>query len=258
MISAETRLHYVERILRRTMNRPDLPLNSTTRLLPQNDPHPEGLNLDEKQLTRYALDNRMDLIQIELDLAINALDVESARNALLPDVGLSVEYSLDNTGDAWSDSYHRLGQKGYESQWIGLSATIPLGNRAAEARLRKAKLARLQRQARQDELAQFIAQDVQDALSDLEGNWRRILAAEQGAISAERDYGVELSQFKIGRSNSTQVLYAAERLGDAELSRINAYVDYEIAQINLAQATGTLLGLGCVQIEPVQLSLDTP
>jgi len=71
---------------------------------------------------------------------------------------------------------------------------------------------------------------VYEAVSNLDGNWRRILAAEQGVTAAYRDYRVEQSQFQLGRRTSTDVLYAATRLADAQLSRIRAFVDYEIAR----------------------------
>ena len=102
--------------------------------------------------------------------------------------------------------------------------------------------------ARRDRFQQLIRQDVYEAVSELDKNWRRILAAEQGVTAAERDYKVEQSQFQLGRRTSTDVLFAVTRLADAQLSKIRAFVDYEIAQINLARATGTLLEHGQIHI----------
>ena len=49
------------------------------------------------------------------------------------------------------------------------------------------------------------------------------------------------------------MLYSATQLADAQLGQIRAFADYEIAQVNLARATGTLLGHGQVILEPVDL-----
>lgn len=91
-------------------------------------------------------------------------------------------------------------------------------------------------------------------MAALEENWRRILSAEQGVLSAYREYEVEKSQFQLGARLSTDVLLAAGRHANAQLRQIQAFTRYEIAQINLARATGTLLGYGRIEITPVALS----
>jgi len=91
-------------------------------------------------------------------------------------------------------------------------------------------------------------------MSALEENWRRILSAEQGVLSAYREFEVEKAQFELRNRLSTDVLLAAGRHADARLRQIQAFTRYEIAQISLAQATGTLLGYGRIEITPVTLS----
>jgi hypothetical protein len=55
----------------------------------------------------------------------------------------------------------------------------------------------------------------------------------------------------VGRSTSTDVLDADTNLADARLTEIQAVVEYQIAQIDLAVATGTLLGQARVDWTPV-------
>jgi outer membrane protein TolC len=87
----------------------------------------------------------------------------------------------------------------------------------------------------------------------LNNSWRRILAAEKTVEAAYRDYKVEQSQFQLGIRTSTDVLDSATGLADAQLSRIRALAEYEIAQINLAKATGTLLGFSRIVLEPTDI-----
>ena len=131
-----------------------------------------------------------------------------------------------------------------------------MGNRAARARLQRARLVKVQDQASHERLRQGIRQEVYEAVSELERNWRRILAAEQGVVAAYRDYRVEQSQFQLGIRTSTDVLLSARGLADAQLGQIRAFADYEIAQVNLARATGTLLGYGQVFLQPVDLDSE--
>ncbi len=133
---------------------------------------------------------------------------------------------------------------------VGLSAAIPLGNRAAEARYRRARLQKIRNEVGRERLRLSIRQEVYNSVDELRQNWRRILAAEQGVVTARRDYDVQQSQFTLGRRTSTDVLLSASRLADAQTRRIRAFVEYEIAQVRLARATGTLLGRGQVQLQP--------
>jgi outer membrane protein len=250
VIAAETTVRDSERDLRRIMNRQDMPLNAETAIIPLTDPDPRGLDLNAEAMMAEALNNRMEMIQLELRLAINDLDVELAKNDTLPRLDLDYSYTAagqaGSTGGAFDDVFDRP----TEDHAVGVSAVVPLGNRAAQARLRRARLERIRNQMDRERIGQFVRQEVYEAADGLKQNWRRILAAEQGAVTAYRDYQVEQQQFQLGVSNSTAVLYAASRLADAQLRRIRAFVGYEVAQVRVARATGTLLGRGNIQLQP--------
>ena len=248
VINAETTVEYYARNLKAIMNRPDLPIDSSINLTLVTEPHPLGLTLDEQSLFALAVKRRMDMKMVELSMQEDELNVAAARNAVLPDVTLSYSYTARTQGPSVRDAMEGFSGQTYDDHALGLSVVIPVGNQAAKARLRRAKLSQLQGKLLKKALSQEIQQEVVEAAAQLDRNWRRILAAEQGVIAAQRDYDVDQSQFKLGRRNSTDVLYSAARLGSAESSRIQAFVDYEIAQINLARVTGTLLGRDCIQL----------
>jgi outer membrane protein len=253
MISAETTVQSRVRDLQRIMNRSDIPLETTVDIMTLTEPNPLGLELDEEALAEQALANRMEMIELEQRLSIDDLNIELARNSTLPDLRLNYTYMARTQSDNLGSALDDFAGNTFDDHSIGLSAVIPLGNESAKARLRGAKLTRRQDLARREKLRQIIRQDVYEAVSELDKNWRRILAAEQGVTAAERDYKVEQSQFQLGRRTSTDVLFAVTRLADAQLSKIRALVDYEIAQINLAYVTGTLLGHGQIHISSVDI-----
>jgi len=175
-----------------------------------------------------------------------------------PDVTLNYTYTARSQDDSVGSAFGDITGNPFNDHSIGISAAIPLGNRAAEARLQRSRLEKIQDMSTRDRYRQIIRQDVYEAVSELRRNWRRILAAEQGVIAAYRDYKVEQSQFQLGVRTSTEVLFSATRLADAQLSRIRAFADYEIAQINLARATGTLLGHGQILIASVDIDTRNP
>jgi outer membrane protein TolC len=248
VIGAETTVRSLERDLKRIMNRPDLPLSAPVDINTVTDPDPKGLDLDPEALIQAALANRMDLAELEFRLAIGDIEIAQARNDLLPLLNLQYSYAADAEAGSVGGAFQDLFRHPTQDHQVGLSATIPLGNRAAEARLRQARLRKVQDQVNREQREQGIRQEVQDALDDLEQNWRRILAAEQGVVRALRSYRVRQSQFQLGRTDSTEVLRAAESLAVEQSRRIRSYADYEVAQVQLARATGTLLGHGRVQL----------
>jgi len=253
VINAETAVQSYQRELLRIMNREDLPFEAAVEIVPQTPPNPLGLDLDEKQLAEKALAMRMEMVQLDQYLLMDDLNIELARDATRPDLDLSYRYTTRSEAGGVGGAFEDLAGDGSDDHLVGLSATIPLGNRAARARLQRARLAKIQDQAQRSRLRQIIRQEVYEAVSDLERNWRRILATEQGVVAARRDYRVKQSQFQLGARTSTDVLYSATQLGDAQLGQIRAFSDYEIAQVNLARATGTLLGYGRVVLQPVDL-----
>lgn len=250
VITAETAVRDRERDLKRIMNRKDIPLNSEAAIIPLTDPDPRGMDLNAETLTASALDNRMEMIQLELRLAVSDLDVELAKNDTLPRLDFDYTYAAAGQARATGRAFENVFDGPAEDHSVGVSAVVPLGNRAAQARLQRARLERVRNQADRERIEQLVRQEVYETVDGLQQNWRRILAAEQGAVRAYRDYQVEQQQFQLGESTSTDVLFAASRLADAQVRRIRAFADYEIAQVRVARATGTLLGRGNVQLQP--------
>ncbi|MBA7700866.1 hypothetical protein ES703_109591 [subsurface metagenome] len=146
-----------------------------------------------------------------------------------------------------------FGDKTSDTHFFGLYARIPLGNRAAKARLERARLRQLQNQTNYADYRQLIRKEVYNAVRELNTSWRNILAAEKNVEAAFRKYRIEQSQFQIGAQTSTEVLRSASELAEAQLRRISALAGYEIAQINLARATGTLLGYSRIILEPTDI-----
>ena len=145
----------------------------------------------------------------------------------------------------------QLHDDNFEDWSLALDAEIPLGNLAANSRLDRAVITRLQRIATRSSRQQTITQEVLDAVVSIEAGWRRVLAARQSAILAARTLSAEQRQYDVGRRTSTDVLDAATRLADAQSSEIRAVTNYQLAQVELAVATGTLLGADKVQWETI-------
>ena len=121
------------------------------------------------------------------------------------------------------------------------------GSGAAKSRLRRAILSRLQTLATRDQRALQIRQEVLQSADAIASSWQRILASRQRVALAQRTLDVETRQFNLGLRTSTDVLDAQTKLADAQSSEISAVTEYQISQIDLAFATGTLLGAANIE-----------
>ena len=256
IIIAQTSVRARQRDLKRIMNRPDLPINSETSITPTTLPQPVGLDLPADELADFAVENRMEMLELELQLAIDASTVDLQRNARLPLVTLDYTYNINGLGSSFSDAFDQLNDRSFEDWSFGVSAEIPIGNQRAKARVHRAVLQRVQRLSTKQQRELAIRQEVYDAIDQLDQNWQRILAARQEVILAGRTYDAERRQFDVGIRTSTDVLNAATDLADAQSREIRALTDYQISKIDLAFATGTLLGHDRVRWEPIDASDD--
>ncbi len=250
IIVAETIVLRQQRDLKRIMNRPDLPMDSPTFIIPATEPDPLFLDLDPVALGEYAVSNRMEMLELELQLAIDASTIDLQRNSALPLVVLDYSYNIGGLGGSFGRVFDQIGERSFEDWSVGLTAEIPIGNEAAKARVRRAILTRLSRLASRDLRRTAILQEVYNAVDRLDQDWQRILAARQAAILAGRTYEAEQRQFEVGLRTSTDVLDAAARLADAQSREVRALADYQIARVNIAFGTGTLLGHDRVRWEP--------
>jgi outer membrane protein TolC len=247
IIIADTAVKLRRRELKKLMNREDLPMGGPTELILSTVPHPVGLDLDSEELAARAVTNRMEMLELELRLAIDASNLDFERNQALPLFLVDYTYSRDGQGSDFGAAFSQITDRSFENWTLGARVEIPLGNEAAKARVHRAILNRVQTLATRDQRRQSIRQEVFDALDRLQQDWQRILAARQQTVLAARTYEAEKRQFELGLRTSTDVFDALTRLANARSQEVRALADYQRAQVDIAFATGTLLGSGRVE-----------
>jgi outer membrane protein TolC len=139
----------------------------------------------------------------------------------------------------------------FENHIVGVQMIVPLGNEAAKNRLMEAYYRKRQRLASRENRRILIEVEVLGAIEQLEANWQSILASRQNAILAGRLYEAEKRQYELGLRTSTDVLDQQAKFANAQSAEIRALTEYQIALVDLAYATGTLLGAAKVQWEPI-------
>jgi outer membrane protein TolC len=253
VIIADNQLRDRQRELKRILNAPELRMDAPVAIVPSTEPRPLRYSVDSTGLAAAAVNNRMEMLETELAIARDVAEVGVARNATLPLVALDYSYGVNGLGPSFDDSFEMLRESDFADHRFALRVQVPIGNQAASSRLRRALLRRLQTLATRDQRDLQIRQEVFNAVDQLEATWQRILATRQRVVLAARVVELEQRQFNQGLRTSTDVLDAQTRLANAQSAEVQAIAEYQIAQVDIAQATGTVLGASKVDWAPAAL-----
>ena len=256
IITAENNVRDRQRDLKRIINRADLQMETPTVVVPATVPDATPYKIDPEEMVRRSLDQRMELLESELQIAADSANVAAAHNATLPVVSFQYTYGINGLGGEYNDALSQVNDKRFEDHTAGLHLEVPIGNEAARSRYRAALLRRLQTLATKQQRTLQITQEVYNALDALQAAWLSIIAAQKRTVLNARLLDVEIRQFEQGLRTTTEVLDAQTKLANAQSAEIFAITSYQIAQVDLAFATGTVLGQSRIDWSPARSPRD--
>lgn len=218
----------------------------------------EPLDVDLASSIETALKERPEIIRQEMTLEMTDLNVKLARNAVLPSLNLEGSYGFSGiggtltiddpvTGDpirikgGFDDSLDQIVDGDYPNWGIGLALTVPLGNNDAKANLARRRFEHHQTKTLLSSLQQSITHDVRVAVRYLYDGAASVEAAEASKVLAERNVEAEQTKFANGLSTNFLVLQIQDDLANAQLSNLQARLNYRKAIVGYRVATGTLL-----------------
>jgi outer membrane protein len=252
IITSENNVVERERDLKRALNKAGLEMNTPTVIVPETEPNPIRYEIDPNKLINVAFDERMEMLEVELQIMQDIITKGYLENQALPLVTFDYNYNINGLGSSRNDSYELLFDKRFEDHRFGLNLSVPLGNGAAKSQLAQAFYQRRQRLATKESRELMIEYEVLNAIDQLQANWQRILAARQSSILYGRLSDAEIRQFELGYVTSTDVLEAQSNFADAQSAEILALTDYQISLVDLAYATGTVFGSAKIRWEPLE------
>lgn len=103
--------------------------------LPQQSPQP----LDAQLAIETAVINRPDLVQRRLALSIREWEFRAAENGLQPQLDLLALYRANGVGQGLDDALAQASQFGYTDWTLGITLSMPIGNRGPKAAIRSAE-----------------------------------------------------------------------------------------------------------------------
>ncbi|MBZ5510003.1 MAG: TolC family protein [Acidobacteriia bacterium] len=219
-----------------------------------------------------ALSHRWELAQSRIDLTNRDINKKAARSALLPTLDLFGFYGASALGGlqnpllglpagsiptvGYGSTFGGLFDSTAPDKGVGLSLTIPIRNRSAQADQVRSELEYSQAQMRLQQLQNQIRIEVRNAQYALEQNRARVDAAQAGAKLAAESLDAEQKKYLLGASTNYNVLQSQRDLTQAESNLVAARAAYEKSRVEVDRATGltlTRLGIDIADAETAQV-----
>ncbi len=277
LILAQTNLELQELLMKnalsRTLEDPALAgadvIPTSTMQLPEQEPV-----VPMQDLIGDALGHRAELAESRIDLSSRELNNKAVRNAMLPTLALFAYYGGSGIGGdvnplvplctpggsslcfspakaappfsnggpvSYASTLSQLVNGTAPDKGVGLTLTIPIRNRQAQADQVRAELEYRQAQVRLQQLGNQVRIEVRNAQFALQQNRASVQAAQAAVDFARETLNAEQQKLAAGVSNPTAVLQDQSGLTTAESNLVSAKAAYEKARVELDRATGLLL-----------------
>jgi outer membrane protein len=276
LILAQTNLELQQLLMKnalsRTLEDPALAgaevIPTSTMQLPEQEPV-----VPTQELVSDALSHRAELAESRIDLNSRELNNKAVRNAMLPTLDLFAYYGGSGIGGdvnplvppctpgvnfcfnpgraappfrnggpvSYGGTLNQLVNSAAPDKGMGLTLTIPIRNRAAQANQVRSELEYRQAQVRLQQLGNQVRIEVRNAQFALQQNRASVQAAQAAVDFARQTLNAEQQKLAVGVSNPTAVLQDQSGLTTAESNLVSAKAAYEKARVELDRATGLLL-----------------
>jgi outer membrane protein len=228
-----------------------VPIDPTDKLP---EPAPDDAPPLEEAL-QQAMKNRPEVQQGALNLRNQDYVIQANRNGLLPTLDAFATYApaglsgvprnaqgrlaAGGVGDSLSDVFSNT----YPNYSFGLTLSIPIRNRAAQANAAQALVEQHELETSLQRTKNQVAQDVRNAEIAVTQAKAQIDAAVKARDYAQKALDAEIKKFRVGVSTTLNVILLQRNLVTAEGNEARARQTYAQALVQLQQATGTILDL---------------
>jgi outer membrane protein TolC len=209
-------------------------------ILPVESP-PEPSELPSLESTiRTAMFQRRDLRQGFIDKKNKKILHKFYENQQLPDLSIFGSAGLNGLNSNSRDTLDKLGSGDYYSWEVGVSLTMPIGNRTAKGNMLKARYDEEKADISLKSIQQKITTEVREAWRSLQLASESIIATRKTRIASEKRLEAEEGRFRVGMATLNDVLKFQEEYAKAVSSEKKARTDYAKAVVEMERVKGTL------------------
>ncbi len=277
LVSSETAVLQQETILKNALSRNGLanPAVLAANIVPTDHiriPDVEKLQ-PIQDLVASGLDNRPELQQGRLQLENQKIALTGTRNLMLPTLsafgdlrnsalsgdpnslpspGNSVPYATNQNPffiGGYDNVLSQLFRRNFPNYSIGVTLSIPLRNRAAQANYATAAVNLRQSELSVQKLINQIHVDVQNAMISVQQARAQYASAVKTRILQEQTLDAEQKKFAVGASTPFLVIQAQRDLSNAGDAEVVAEANYIQSRLQLDIAAGRVLDVYSIEID---------
>ena len=252
LIRAVASVKNAETRLRALINAPELSGDSSMiELVPADHPTVVPVMTDLQTEFATAMQNRPEIRAALQSIRAAGVRLDMASHEMLPQLNLVTQTYLaglrgeSDFGDAWLDQF-REGEPSYS---VGFQYELPVGRRAATARLSRRQLEISQMQEEYRNILEMVRAEVEVAVREVETAYLELSAKNRARHAAELEVETlqtrwkELAEGESGGLSLQALLQAQERVTEAEFEFARSQLTYNLSLINMRHANGTLISV---------------
>ncbi len=243
VIEANQTLRVTMRNLLSLLQSPNFKLDTKKILKPSTEPSLAYRKIAAEAVEVLALNNRSDLLEDEYNIASAELQLDIARDQVLPNLTLSLGVAFPGLSNSKYNSAFKNSSDIFSDPTLsaGLVFSTPWGaNEAAKANRANAYANYLSSIATREKRIITIRQSVYDAVDELDVSWTLVLHQAHNLQLSKMEYDVEQRLFQVGLVTSNDMSDSLRNLTQSRLSELQAVVRYQLALLGLATSTGIL------------------
>jgi outer membrane protein TolC len=202
--------------------------------------------VDEVKAVELAQKNRLEIREQEIQIELTKMNLKRQKaegmitgdlNAYFEKIGVNSSATSSNIAGAVNNSFadfqDRPGNFG-----VGISVNIPLIDWGENRALVRAAEARLQKNIyEQESVRRNIETEVKNLVADLNSSLKRLQLLEKNVAVAEKSFEITRARFSDGDIDSQSLALERERLNNAYVSHLSAYINYELNLADLMRKT---------------------
>jgi len=216
-------------------------LLSRVGIMPVDEPELFEPELDEQESVSLALDNRPEVRTAQLETETATLETRTARDELQPRLDATGSVFSGGRDDQWDGVFDGAMDRSDHSYSIGVSGSVPIGNRAGRGNYQRSRLNQRQAEDRLRQTKHELMLNVRLALRGVETARAMVESARRTSRLQETNVEAEERRLELGVTTSYQVLQVQEDLTNAQVQEVQALVNFEQALTDLRLAEGVLL-----------------
>lgn len=202
--------------------------------------------VDPGKAVLLALENRSEIREQEIRLETNKIDIKRQKSYGMATGNISAYYekigtdegvmnnqfanTVDNTFSDFTSRPENFG--------VGFTINIPIIDWGENKALVHAAEARLQQNIYQQEIIKRgIESEVLNLVADLNSSLKRLQLLEKNVAVAEKSFEITRARFSDGDIDSQALALERDRLNNAYISHLSAYINYQLKLADLMRKT---------------------